>query len=112
MVHDAKVCLKHYSQTTEEHFERATGGAKSGAQVAQNPAQQITASYGRESLDGALNPDESASCAISCATQLLATTRLSGEGGIRTLGDVAATPVFETGPIGRSGTSPDAACSG
>jgi len=32
----------------------------------------------------------------------------SGEGGIRTLGDVAATPVFETGPIGRSGTSPNA----
>ena len=30
----------------------------------------------------------------------------SGEGGIRTLGDVAATPVFETGPFGRSGTSP------
>src|SRR5262245_53643109 len=30
----------------------------------------------------------------------------SGEGGIRTLGDVAATPVFETGPIGHSGTSP------
>jgi site-specific DNA recombinase len=32
--------------------------------------------------------------------------KTSGEGGIRTLGDVAATPVFETGPIGRSGTSP------
>ena len=32
--------------------------------------------------------------------------RLSGEGGIRTLGDVSATPVFETGPFGRSGTSP------
>ena len=30
----------------------------------------------------------------------------SGEGGIRTLGRVAPTPVFETGPIGRSGTSP------
>src|SRR5437773_5954047 len=30
----------------------------------------------------------------------------SGEGGIRTLGLVAQTPVFETGPIGRSGTSP------
>ena len=30
----------------------------------------------------------------------------NGEGGIRTLGGVAATPVFETGPIGRSGTSP------
>src|SRR5712691_7468501 len=30
----------------------------------------------------------------------------SGEGGIRTLGRLAPTPVFETGPIGRSGTSP------
>src|SRR4051794_17464980 len=30
----------------------------------------------------------------------------SGEGGIRTLGTVSCTPVFETGPIGRSGTSP------
>ena len=33
-------------------------------------------------------------------------SKTSGEGGIRTLGDVAATPVFETGPIGHSGTSP------
>jgi integrase len=31
----------------------------------------------------------------------------SGEGGIRTLGRIAPTPVFETGPIGRSGTSPN-----
>src|SRR5579885_1957800 len=30
----------------------------------------------------------------------------SGEGGIRTLGRASPTPVFETGPIGRSGTSP------
>jgi hypothetical protein len=30
-----------------------------------------------------------------------------GEGGIRTLGSISATPVFETGPIGHSGTSPD-----
>ena len=29
-----------------------------------------------------------------------------GEGGIRTLGRLASTPVFETGPFGRSGTSP------
>src|SRR5262245_9923557 len=35
-----------------------------------------------------------------------AVERKSGEGGIRTLGLVAKTPVFETGPIGRSGTSP------
>ena len=37
---------------------------------------------------------------------LVVKVKKSGEGGIRTLGDVAATPVFETGPIGRSGTSP------
>jgi hypothetical protein len=30
----------------------------------------------------------------------------NGEGGIRTLGRLASTPVFETGPIGHSGTSP------
>src|SRR5947208_12702029 len=32
--------------------------------------------------------------------------QVSGEGGIRTLGTVARTPVFETGPFDRSGTSP------
>ncbi len=32
---------------------------------------------------------------------------LSGEGGIRTLGTVARTTVFETVPFDRSGTSPD-----
>ena len=32
--------------------------------------------------------------------------KTSGEGGIRTLGELSPTPVFETGPIGRSGTSP------
>jgi integrase len=31
MGHDAKVSLKHYAQTTDEHFERATRAAKSGA---------------------------------------------------------------------------------
>ena len=31
-----------------------------------------------------------------------------GEGGIRTHGTVARTPVFETGPIDHSGTSPGA----
>ena len=31
---------------------------------------------------------------------------ISGEGGIRTLGRISPTPVFETGPIGHSGTSP------
>ena len=31
----------------------------------------------------------------------------SGEGGIRTHGDADATPVFETGSLSRSDTSPD-----
>jgi len=31
MGHDAKVCLKHYAQTTDDHYARAVGGAKSGA---------------------------------------------------------------------------------
>jgi hypothetical protein len=31
----------------------------------------------------------------------------SGEAGIRTLGTLAGTPVFKTGAIGRSATSPD-----
>jgi hypothetical protein len=33
--------------------------------------------------------------------------RFSGEAGIRTLGRASTTPVFETGPFGHSGTSPD-----
>src|SRR5207245_4709249 len=39
---------------------------------------------------------------------LLPSVRLysSGEGGIRTLGRASPSPVFETGPIGHSGTSP------
>ena len=38
--------------------------------------------------------------------QLSDVNQSSGEGGIRTLGTVARTPVFETGPIDHSGTSP------
>ena len=34
----------------------------------------------------------------------------SGEGGIRTLGELAPTPVFETGTIGHSVTSPGNIC--
>jgi hypothetical protein len=36
----------------------------------------------------------------------------SGEGGIRTPGTREGTPVFETGPFGRSGTSPAIASRG
>jgi len=36
MGHDARVSLKHYAQTTDNHFDRATGGAESGAQGGKN----------------------------------------------------------------------------
>ncbi|MGF1583040.1 MAG: site-specific integrase, partial [Gemmataceae bacterium] len=39
MGHDPKVSLKHYAQTTVEHFERAIGGAKSGAAENRKPSQ-------------------------------------------------------------------------
>ncbi len=48
MGHDPKVSFKHYAQTTAEHFERAIGGAKSGARNAQKPTQQGTASNRKE----------------------------------------------------------------
>src|SRR5262245_6501579 len=96
MGHDARVSLKHYAQTTEDHFARAIGGAKSGAVEAQNQAQQQDAGIGGESQERNLNPESSGVCAISGETQLIAANSLSGEGGIRTLGDLATTPVFET----------------
>ena len=48
MGHDAKVSLKHYAQTTDDHFDRASGGAESGAPKAQNQAQQATAGNSTE----------------------------------------------------------------
>ncbi len=106
MGHDAKVSLKHYAQTTEAHFDRAASGAKSGAPAAQKAAQQETAGNGGESQSEGVNGDGVATCATPCDSLRHTAHAFSGEGGIRTLGDVAATSVFETDPIGRSGTSP------
>jgi integrase len=45
-----RVASKHYLQVTDDHFTRAVqGGAKSGAEVVQNPVQQPAAPDGRES---------------------------------------------------------------
>jgi integrase len=49
MGHDARVSLKYYAQTTDDHFDRASGGAESGARAAQNRAQQIATANGEES---------------------------------------------------------------
>lgn len=43
---------------------------------------------------------------------LLIISTLGGEAGIRTLGTLAGTTVFETAPIDRSGTSPFKRCKG
>jgi len=100
MGHDAKVSLKHYAQTTEDHFDRAIAGAKSGAKSgaldAQNRAQHIDADNGSKSHAWYTNPELVGSSAILCETQTIAAKCQNGEGGIRTLGDLATTPVFET----------------
>src|SRR5262245_25166324 len=88
MGHDAKVSLKHYAQTTEDHFARAIGGANSGAPEAQNRAQQHDAGIGGESQERDLSPESSGVCAIPGETQLVAANSRSGEGGIRTRGGV------------------------
>src|SRR5262249_32646481 len=82
MGHDAKVSLKHYAQTTEEHFDRAARGAESGARETQNRAQQVAAGNGRDSQDWSTTPEFVGSCAESCESQLLTASGLSGEGGI------------------------------
>jgi hypothetical protein len=58
MGHDAKVSLKHYAQTTEEHFDRAAGGAKSGAPEAQNQAQRVDVDSSSESHERDTTPDQ------------------------------------------------------
>jgi hypothetical protein len=66
MGHDAKVSLKHYAQTTEGHFDKATRGAESGAPVAQNQAQQPAAGNRRESKSPPENEDGEAVYASPC----------------------------------------------
>ncbi len=86
MGHDAKVGLKHYAQTTEDHFDRAAGAAKSGAQAAQNPAQQIAAGNRREWNESPQSEAGEAFSASPCDSLRHAAFALafSGEGGIRT----------------------------
>ena len=88
MGHDAKVCLKHYAQTTDEHFERASGGAQTGARVAQNRAQQVDAESGGESQAEGGTRCPPSSSAIPRDSERDAAQASSGEEGIRTLGTV------------------------
>lgn len=84
MGHDAKVCLKHYAQTTDDHFDRATGGAKSGAPGAQNPAQQVAAGNCIEPQRRRDFPEIEGEYASPCDSSLDPAQTFSGAGGIRT----------------------------
>ncbi|MBX7104183.1 MAG: hypothetical protein K1X57_08875, partial [Gemmataceae bacterium] len=88
MGHDLKVSIKHYAQTTDEHFDRARGGAKSGALEAQKAAQQ--AAVGSSSVSQILSQDTcgEAFTASPCDSMQYSAQTYIGEGGIRTRGTV------------------------
>ena len=83
MGHDAKVSLKHYAQTTEDHFQRAAGGAQSGAVVAQKAAQQSAVGNRGESKSSPENEEGEALTASPCESLPLGAHVFSGEGGIQ-----------------------------
>ena len=87
--HSTVVMLKHYAQVTRDHFERAVGGKKSGAEsgalVAQNAAQQGLALNRKEmkiSNNLNLNPSPVSLFANYCESQVLTAKGLSGPEGI------------------------------
>ena len=78
--------LKHYAQVTNDHFERAIGGKKSGADVAQKEAQQVIAKESKEMTipnKFATKPLSVSLFAIPCESQVLTAKGLSGAEGIR-----------------------------
>ncbi|MFM7150805.1 MAG: tyrosine-type recombinase/integrase [Gemmataceae bacterium] len=83
MGHDPKVSLKHYAQTTDDHFERAAGGTESGTVEAQKPAQQGAAASSADLPSDAQGNDHEGSCARSCESARDSEQMRSGEGGKR-----------------------------
>lgn len=82
-------------------------GAHSGAKGAENGAKQLAFSGLQIPRDCTSVPEkENAGTIDNIRRSGVFSCKLSGEGGIRTPGTVAGTPVFETGTFGRSATSP------
>ncbi len=106
MGHDAKVSLKHYAQTTDEHFERAASGAESGSPNAQNAAQRGGVAIRTVVIENGANDNGVASYATPRGLPQLSAHTFSGEGGIRTRGGVSPTQHFQCCTIGHSVTSP------
>ena len=86
MGHDVKICVKHYAQMTDDHFTRAIGGGKSGAESGADVAQQGFATHIRLVANSSLSIDRVGFCADSCESRVLGAKAQSGEGGIRTRG--------------------------
>jgi hypothetical protein len=84
MGHDAKVSLKHYAQTTDDHFNRAASGAECGAPEAQNAAQQTTAGNRRERNESPEDEARQVVIAFPCGSLRYIAEAFNGEGGIRT----------------------------
>ncbi len=87
--HSVAIMLKHYAQVTNEHFERAIGGKKSGAEsgavVVQKAMQQVVAGDSKEmtiSNKLATKPLSVSLFAIPCESQVLTAKGLSGAEGI------------------------------
>lgn len=108
MGHDPKVCLKHYAQTTDEHFDRAAGGAQSGAPGARNPAQQAAAGSRNNRKASAERERGNRITASPCDGLRNSANVSSGAGGIRTLGTVTRTQHFQCCTIDHSATAPAA----
>jgi hypothetical protein len=81
MGHDAKVSLKHYAQTTDEHFERATRAAESDAPALQKAAQQAAVGNGEDSQTDNVTGDGVATCATPCDSSWRNAHTFRGEGG-------------------------------
>ena len=109
MGHDAKTCLAHYAQTTDDHFHRAIGGAESSAPKAQNTAQHIPAGRSHVSHGEMKSPIPQGIMRFRAIPSDMV-YKISGEGGIRTLVTLSGKLVFETNAIDHSATSPFAKC--
>ncbi|HJN07073.1 MAG TPA: tyrosine-type recombinase/integrase [Pirellulaceae bacterium] len=73
MGNSQQVARKHYLQMTDEHFERALeGGAKSGADVAQNQAQQT---HAQDRTNSQCESDERCKALTACEDTRSAASR-------------------------------------
>jgi integrase len=86
--HDPEVMMKHYTQTTDEHFERASRDAESDAVATQNATQRDAAQLRADSQGSAQGDEGEGVLAGSCESAQTCANEECGEGGIRTPGEV------------------------